>query len=550
MMTTFKKISTFFAGLVLFFGCTKPQDVELPAQPNGYLELLEIYNEEIPFLKAEFVNTSTVVLSFEGRTLTLTQPAVRIHDHKSAPVPAISVSAANNMWLIDGLLSGVKHYPQLSDQMCCPVYVWVDKHTLHMLIANGHQLDYNFIDNGPGEPRIFTVPVITLKTTGGVDITSKEEYLTGTISISDPDGTYGEKSYEGTMRIKGRGNSTWGNPKKPYRIKLDQKASLLGMPEEKDWVLLANYSDKSLLRNKTAFKLSEICGMSWTPRMESAEVYLNGQYIGLYNLCEQKEVATHKVNIKVVKETDNEGEALTGDYYFEMEQNMDETTCWWTWKGVPMMFIEPEIPTGTQLEYIKSYFYQFEVALFGENFKSETEGYAKYIDVDSFINYYIIQELSKNVDGNTRKSTFLTKKKGEKLEMYHVWDFDLAFGNADYFEGAVGNGPENWWIKSYGCQGYHTGWYWRLFQDPAFVNKVKSRWAELKPELELIPDFIDFWAAELQDAPARNFQKWRILNIYVWPNVKIPGTYQGEVDYLKEFYTARLNWIDENLAKL
>lgn len=537
-------------GLGLLWGCSKEEVLELPVQATGYSELLEIHDSHIPFLKAEFPTSSTVVLYFDGRELSLTQPAVKIHDHRGSQVPSISLSQESGMWLIDGLLCGVKYYPTLDNAQCCPVYAWVDSQTLHMIIANGNTLDYDFVNKGPGEAKKFTVPTISIKTTGGVDITSKEEYVTGSLTITDPDGIYSDKEYSGTMRIKGRGNSTWGNPKKPYRIKLDEKASLLGMPEEKDWVLLANYSDKSLLRNKTAMKLSQICGFSWTPLMESAEVYLNGQYLGLYNLCEQKEVAKHKVNINVVKNTDNSGEALTGDYYFEMEQNMDETTCWWTWKGVPMMFLEPEIPTAPQLEYIKDYFYRYELALFREKFKSEDEGYAQFIDVDSFVNYYILQELCKNVDGNTRKSTFLTKQRGGKLEMYHVWDFDLAFGNADYFDSAVGNGPENWWIKSYGCQGYHTGWYWRLFQDPAFVKKVKDRWNELKPEFETIPDYIDYWAAELQDAPGRNFQKWKILNEYVWPNVKITGSYKGEVEYLKEFYNARLRWMDANLAKL
>ncbi len=530
---------------VLLFSCTKA--LELPEQPLGYEELIDVYEAGIPFIEAKYTSSATV-LSFEGRKVSIPSNGIKINDHRSSTVPAIC--RTNGKWLIEGEFCGILDYLGVADRQCCPVYVWIDKESLHMVIANGNRYHYPAMVTVPEEPRKFKIPTLKITTTANAPVASKDEYVNGTLLLNDADGTYGEKNWLGNIKIKGRGNSTWGMPKKPYKLKLEEKTSLLGMPANKDWALMANYSDKSLLRNKTAMKVSEICGMSWTPKMVSVEVYLNGEYLGVYDLCEHKEVAKNKVNIDIVKETDNEGDALTGGYYFEIEQNTDEPVCWWTWKGVPMMFLEPQYPSDKQLEYVKDYFYKFEQALFSDDFASVANGYAKYIDVDSFVNYFIIQELSKNVDGNTRKSTFITKERGGKLEMYHVWDFDLAFGNADYFDSNVGNGPQNWWIKSYGCQGYHSGWYWRLFQDANFVKKVKARWQEVKPKLELVPDFIDLWAAELQDSPVRNFDKWQILKIYVWPNVKIPGTYQGEIDYLKEFYTERLNWIDNNIDRL
>jgi hypothetical protein len=156
------------------------------------------------------------------------------------------------------------------------------------------------------------------------------------------------------MGIRGRGNSTWGWPKKPWKIKLDEKASLLGMPADKEWALLANYSDRTLVRNIVAMRLSEICGFSWTPRMRSVEVYLNGGYQGVYTLCEHKKVSSDRVDIDLVGEADNEGEAVTGGYYFEIEEQQDETTCWLTSMEVPMMFSDPEEPTARQLEYVKN----------------------------------------------------------------------------------------------------------------------------------------------------------------------------------------------------
>ena len=179
-------------------------------------------------------------------------------------------------------------------------------------------------------------------------------------------------------------------------------------------------------------------------------------------------------------------------------------------------------------------------------------GYAKYIDVDSFVNYYIIQELTKNIDGNLRKSSFLTKERGKKLEMYHVWDFDLTIGNCNYFQD-YGYGADNtykgFFIKDYGYLGYGTGWFVRLFEDPAFREKVKLRWNELKPQLAKVPDFIDSHQKELFEVAGRNFRRWPILNTWIWPNVVVTGSYQGEVDYMKSFYINRLEWLDAEINK-
>ena len=149
--------------------------------------------------------------------------------------------------------------------------------------------------------------------------------------------------------------------------------------------------------------------------------------------------------------------------------------------GVPMMFSDPEEPTAQQLEYVKNLFESFEQALWARNW-SETSGYPKYIDVDSFVDYYIVQELTKNVDGNLRKSSFITKERGKKFETYHLWDFDLTLGNCGYHHGSVGSGPENFWIlsvNSYSKPG--ENWFNLMMKDPAFVTRIKNRWNELKP---------------------------------------------------------------------
>lgn len=391
------------------------------------------------------------------------------------------------------------------------------------------------------EPEPYSIPVVRLATENAAEIVSKEDYLNGTIRIEDPSRHFSDVNvYEGTMRIKGRGNSTWGMPKKPYRIKLDKKASLLGLAPEKDWVLLANYSDKTLMRNIVAMELSRICGMKWTPAMISVEVYLNDEYMGVYTFTEHKEVAEGRVDIEIVTENDNGGEALTGGYYLEIEEAMDETTCFKTRYDTPVMFQEPEVPTAEQLAYVKDLMDRFEQSVEDIQNRRDYIRYRELFDVPSLINYYIIKEIAKDPDGNIRKSTFITKEKGRKMEMYHVWDFDITMGNCNYtgFEK-----PDGWQMKG-------AKWYNKMFQDPSFVKEVQDRWNELYPRIREIPSFVESQIELLDGAQNRNFERWDILGIYVWPNAVWLGSYEAEVDFLLDFYNRRIEWLNTQLNAL
>lgn len=391
------------------------------------------------------------------------------------------------------------------------------------------------------EPVPYSIPVVRLATENAAEIVSKDDYLNGTIRIEDPSRHFSDVDvYEGTMRIRGRGNSTWGMPKKPYRIKLDKKASLLGLAPEKDWVLLANYSDKTLMRNIVAMELSRICGMKWTPAMISVEVYLNDEYMGVYTFTEHKEVAEGRVDIEIVTENDNGGEALTGGYYLEIEEAMDETTCFKTRYDTPVMFQEPEVPTAEQLAYVKDLMDRFEQSVEDIQNRRDYIRYRELFDVPSLINYYIIKEIAKDPDGNIRKSTFITKEKGRKMEMYHVWDFDITMGNCNYtgFEK-----PDGWQMKG-------AKWYNKMFQDPSFVKEVQDRWNELYPRIREIPSFVESQIELLDGAQNRNFERWDILGIYVWPNAVWLGSYEAEVDFLLDFYNRRIEWLNTQLNAL
>lgn len=400
------------------------------------------------------------------------------------------------------------------------------------------------------------VPVIRITTENGAPVVDKKNYIKGTVVIEDPAGMYWDTPrLELKMTkdgIRGRGNTTWDMPKKPYKMKFDSKVSIFGLGEDKEWVILANYADKTLLRNVVAMKLSEIVGMPWTPAMLPVEVYMNGSYLGCYTFSEHKKVSEHRVDLDIVGESDNSGDAVTGDYYMEIEQNQDETTCFYTQVcGIPMMFSEPEVPTAAQLQYVKEYFRQAETALRSSNFTDPDTGWQKYIDIETFAKAYLVNELTKNIDGNMRKSSFITKKKNDKFQMYHLWDYDLALGNCNYLDDEFGasDGPEGWFIKDYTWArysplGYHHQWFTILTKDPAFCAKVKEIWNTHYDELKNIPGFIDQMAAYMKDAQKRNFEKWNILNTHVWPNVVVTGSHQGEIDYLKSFYTSRFNWLD------
>ena len=391
------------------------------------------------------------------------------------------------------------------------------------------------------EPVPYSIPVVRIMTEGAAPVVSKEDYVNGTIRIEDPSKRFSDMDvYEGTMRIRGRGNSTWGMPKKPFRIKLDKKASLFGLAEEKDWVLLANYSDKTLLRNSVAMELSRICGMKWTPTLISVDVYMNDEYLGVYAFTEHKEVAAGRVDIEVIGEGDNGGEALTGGYYLEIEEAMDETTCFKTDYDTPVMFQEPEVPTDEQFEYVRNLLNRFETAVENIQHQRDYVTYRELFDVPSLINYYIIKEVAKDPDGNIRKSTFVTKERGRKMEMYHVWDFDITLGNCNY---TGFSDPEGWQMKG-------AKWYNKMFQDPYFVKEVQARWNEVYPQLLEVPAFITAQIELLDGAQDRNFERWDILDKYVWPNAVWLGSYEAEVEFLLDFYKLRIAWLDTQLNAL
>lgn len=423
-----------------------------------------------------------------------------------------------------------------------------DKPVVYTVVAeNGTKVNYTVTVANKSSG----IPSVYINTRAGAPILDKGNYVEATIRI-DGDGKY--DNFEGATSIRGRGNSTWEMPKKPYKLKLDKEAPLFGMNSHREWAVLANYFDKTFLRNITAFEISRIAEMSWTPSSVSFELYLNEAYQGVYTMTEQVTVSKDRFDIELVKPTDISGEALTGGYFLELDFHFDEAYKFKTKRAkLPIMFKDPKKPTVEQFNYVQSYYNLAEEVLYSENYRDSENGYRKYIDVESFINYYIVQELSKNVDGNMRGSCFMAIRRNGKIEQPLVWDFDLAFGNADYItweQGATSAGWDGWYIKT--C----SPWFDRLFEDPQFVEELKDRWNELKPQLDKLPSFIKEHALMLDDAQTRNFSTketngagWDI-NKVDWNTSRVSGSYKAEINYLVTFVEKRIGWLDSNINKL
>jgi hypothetical protein len=394
------------------------------------------------------------------------------------------------------------------------------------------------------EPVTNKLPILSISTANGARITSKEVYVPASLALTD---TSGATLLQASLEIRGRGNTTWELlPKKPYRLKLTTASSVLGMPSNRHWVLLANYSDKTLLRNDITFALSRMAGMAWTPRSQFVQLRVNDQYDGVYQLAEHVRVGTDRVNIQEMKVADTSASAITGGYMIETDERRGEDFCFnSTITAMVFCVGNPEtllLPAWSkQRAYIQNYIARTDSALFGAQFADTTVGYRAYIDMESAVNYYLIQEIVKNVDGNFRFGAFMYKPRGGKLTFGPVWDFDLAIGNVNY-QGA--DTPTGWYVRN-------SMWYTRLFQDPAFRARVTERWNELRRDgtITALQRMIYSRGNYLALVQRENFNRWPILATYVWPNRVVTGSYEGELTAANTWLETRLAWLTQEFAR-
>jgi len=378
-------------------------------------------------------------------------------------------------------------------------------------------------------------------------------------------------NYNGKIGIEYRGSSSQGMPKKSYGFETwdvngnSIDSSLLGMPKESDWILSASYSDKSLLNNFMTYDLARTMGW-YAPRCRHVELVINGEYQGVFVLMEKIKRDNNRVDIAKLLPTDIAGDELTGGYIVKIDKNTGNGGGGWTSNYAPdtnvngqTIYYQYDYPSDVnivpqQAAYIQSYIDSFETALAGPNFRDTAVGYPHYIDVNSFVDYFLLNEISRNVDGY-RLSTYLYKQKdsdGGKIVIGPCWDYDIAWGNANY---CLGNDPTGWAIDfAEPCSGDYWQipfWWDRLFQDTAFQNRVRCRWEELKQtalSVNYLHNFCDSMGTYLAEGAGRNFVTWPILGTYVWPNPgPLPTTYAGEIDELKNWISMRYAWMDANM---
>jgi hypothetical protein len=384
----------------------------------------------------------------------------------------------------------------------------------------------------------------------------------------------------GITDIKGRGNSTWSSTtltlpgtysgttinKKPYSIKFTGKTSVLDMPKHKRWNLLANLFDKSLLRNEVGLELGRIFdNMAWTPRAKQTALYFNRQFNGVYLLSEAIKIDTNRVNISEIS-VDNPsggyivevygGKTNSGDddpnLFFETNYVKTIGATMWgggTKNGFAISDPDKDL-TSALIDKIKADVLTAETALYSSDFTDPLTGYQKYLDADSFVDWYLVMELAKNPDANFFASCYMYYNPADqKLYMGPVWDFDIGFGNDNMNDFSS---PTGFHVNASSSYPYGTPtptpWISRLFQDPAFAAKVKARWNEKKPVLDTLSAFIDQRAAYLDTAQRLNFEKFpTVLSGSFWNTVTpVPGTYAGEISSLKNFITRRLAWMDSS----
>ena len=375
------------------------------------------------------------------------------------------------------------------------------------------------------------------------EITSRTEYVGCVITVFDP--FTGYNVINETAQIRGRGNSTWTQPafyKKPYKIKFDFKQNLFGYGEAKDWVLMADYSDKSLLRNFMAYSLAgTFTALGASPDCQIVEVYLNGMYHGTYLLCEQIEINENRVEIGedssvidtgyLVEMDGWAGSNNEDDPYVSVPDSLNGNRRY-TIKGP-----DSDELTDAHKDYIAGYLKGCLEIIAGNDY----EEIKRLVDVESFAQAYIVHELFKCPDVDY-SSFYLYKKEGGKLYCGPVWDFDMACGNAGHKNG-------NSYKYNYLWARYHNPWYKGLLEHSEFVALVAKTLNEYKPQIEECLESYFDWAYENSESLKKNFEKWDILGIYVWPNPSALTnlkTWEEHVEYVRTFLKNSMSFMVSN----
>lgn len=360
--------------------------------------------------------------------------------------------------------------------------------------------------------------------------------------------------------VEVHGSSSTGYPKLGYRVELrdsqgeDAQHPLLGLPQHSDWVLRAPYADKSLVRDALAYALARsVSGEEgpWQPRTAFFELFLDGEYEGLYVLVERVRRDNDRVDIDRPASSAADGD-LSGGYIVRVDQHRN--IGFDTAQGTPIDYHYPrdEDITAEQDAWLRAWFDRFEAALLAEGWDDPTTGYPTWIVVEEWVDHVLLNELAHNIDAY-RLSTYHYKDRDDidpRLHVAPVWDFDRAFGNVNYCGAWALQG---WVIDSLTECGYayqYPFWWERLIAEPGFEQALRCRWEALREELlhdDTLSTTLDALVAELAEAEPRDHTRWPVLGQHVDPNHYVGETYTDEVEWLRDWLLGRAAWMDRAL---
>ena len=325
------------------------------------------------------------------------------------------------------------------------------------------------------------------------------------------------------LTVKGRGHSSFTMAKYSIKLKFEQKQSLFGMPEDKEWDLISNQRDKTMLRNYFTYQLANSLQDDYSPRNQFVELYLNRNYKGVYLLVEHVKVAKHRVNIS----------KNDSSFLFEKTRDADDDDILLqSYLNCTFNIKYPKDPTQESLNLLESHINEFEKGI-----SNDSITLSEWIDIEDFVRYYWIQEFSKNIDGAFGRSIFITWQHNYPFQMGPVWDFDVAYG--------IGNtrmmSPYDWYVR-------YQGWYKHLFKNGEFKKAVSQYWKDNRKTFLDAVDSITPAAQKLSKASRNEFKRWPTLqNDSDWPFVDSYENYDKAVDSLKSWITQRIQWIDDNI---
>ena len=402
--------------------------------------------------------------------------------------------------------------------------------------------------------QITNLPTLSYHTMSGRDPQSKTSEMEASMVLVYDGGT---RIQEYPILARCRGNASYGFDKKPYRIRFNDgkshhmlRGSELESPAKaKKWTLINNYGDKTLMRNLIAFEVSRRMGMNYTPWSQPVDVLVNGEYKGCYQLTDQISVDKDRVNITEMTPDDNEGEALTGGYLIEIDNNAgSEPSKFYSRRGTPVTIKSPDSGsiTTAQHNYIESFFNSMEASLWESQLSDEPAAYTKLLDLDSFLRNHLVGEYCGNTD--TYHSTYMSLERGTgKLVTGPIWDHDLSFDNDSRTYPT--NSHTDWVFRTGGTNaGDMAAFVSRILSDPYAANRIKEIWKEARDAERMTSDalvaYVDSMAQVLMASQRLNFMRWPILGQYVHCNAFALPTYEGEVEMVRKCVRQRIGWMD------